>query len=164
MEFHPGERVLVKTRVPTGHCRTPFYLRGKTGVVEANTGAYPNPEELAYHKNGLPKKTLYRVRFEQKHLWSSYPVAKDTLIADIFEHWLEPADRTATMLKAGTSAKRTKAPARTKKIVRAKAKAPATQKQRKKKSVRAKGKSANSKMRPTTRTAPRRAATGRGKR
>jgi nitrile hydratase len=86
-----GQTVHVKTMVPTGHCRTPYYLRGKTGTIEANLGAFLNPEELAYHKSGLPKKVLYRVRFDQKHLWPRYPAARDTLVADIYEHWLEPA-------------------------------------------------------------------------
>ncbi len=112
MSLREGQTVHVKTMVPTGHCRTPYYLRGKTGTIEANLGAFLNPEELAYHKSGLPKKVLYRVRFDQKHLWPRYPVTRDTLVADIYEHWLEPASGTAKKSaapEAGVTAKPKKA-------------------------------------------------------
>ena len=33
MAFKIGDHILVKTIVPTGHCRTPYYLRGKAGMV-----------------------------------------------------------------------------------------------------------------------------------
>ena len=91
MAFKSGDRIRVKTRVPTGHCRTPYYLRGKQGVVETDLGAFRNPEELAYHRDGLPEIELYRVRFDQTHLWTDYRGRDDdTLVADIYEHWLEP--------------------------------------------------------------------------
>ena len=45
--FSPGDRVRVREAYPIGHVRTPYYIRGKTGVVERLCGAYPNPEELA---------------------------------------------------------------------------------------------------------------------
>ena len=48
-----------------GHCRTPWYLRGKTGVVAAVHGTFRDPEQLAYHKPGLPAQVLYKVRFKQ---------------------------------------------------------------------------------------------------
>lgn len=79
--------------MPTGHCRTPWYLRGKEGVVEIGLGAFRNPEELAYHRDGLPEIELYRVRFRQARLWPDYGgSSSDTLLADIYEHWLEPAE------------------------------------------------------------------------
>jgi len=94
MAFKIGDRIRVKTLVPTGHCRTPYYLRGKAGVVETDIGAFRNPEELAYHRNGLPERELYRVRFEQLQLWPYYEGStSDTLVADIYEHWLEPAPK-----------------------------------------------------------------------
>lgn len=93
MAFRPGERIRVRTTVPRGHCRTPWYLRGKEGVVEAGLGAFRNPEELAYHRDGLPEIELYRVRFRQARLWPDYGGGpSDTLLADIYEHWLEPAE------------------------------------------------------------------------
>jgi nitrile hydratase subunit beta len=91
--FAPGDRVTVEHRFPSGHCRTPFYIRGKSGVIERVCGEFPNPEELAYGHDGLPKRPLYRVRFHQTQVWSQYAGASDdTVDVEIFEHWLKPAD------------------------------------------------------------------------
>jgi nitrile hydratase len=88
--FSPGEQVRVAARPVLGHCRTPFYLRGKRGVIAGVHGRFRNPEQLAYHKPGLPALVLYKVRFEQAELWQGYRgPAGDHLEADIYEHWLE---------------------------------------------------------------------------
>lgn len=88
--FKVGQRVLVKDGDPPGHIRTPFFLRGKSGVVETVHGEFRNPEELAYGKEGLPKKPLYLVRFLQVEVWADYRGAQgDTVSADIYEHWLD---------------------------------------------------------------------------
>jgi nitrile hydratase len=87
--FTPGEAVRVADRAVRGHCRTPFYLRGKPGVVAAIQGTFRNPETLAYHRPGLPALTLYKVRFRQRDLWQRYAgPACDELEVDIYEHWL----------------------------------------------------------------------------
>jgi Nitrile hydratase beta subunit, C-terminal len=89
--FAPGDRVRVSSRPVVGHCRTPWYLRGKTGVVAEVHGTFRNPEQLAYHKPGLPGQVLYKVRFAQAEIWARYEGhAGDHLEADIYEHWLEP--------------------------------------------------------------------------
>lgn len=85
----PGMRVRVREDYPPGHIRTPVYIRGKEGVVTRVLGAFPNPETLAIGRDGLPKKTLYEVRFKQKDLWRGYAgPASDSLDIDIYEHWL----------------------------------------------------------------------------
>ena len=89
--FAPGEAVRVAARPVVGHCRTPWYLRGKAGVVAEIHGTFRNPEQLAYHKPGLPGQVLYKVRFAQAEIWARYEGhAGDHLEADIYEHWLEP--------------------------------------------------------------------------
>jgi nitrile hydratase beta subunit-like protein len=89
--FAPGDAVRIAERQALGHCRTPWYLRGKQGVVACVQGTFRNPELLAYHKPGLPAQVLYKVRFEQADIWGRYDgPAGDHLEADIFEHWLEP--------------------------------------------------------------------------
>ena len=89
--FAPGDRVQVSSRPVVGHCRTPWYLRGKTGVVAEIHGTFRNPEQLAYHKPGLPAQVLYKVQFKQDDIWGGYAgPASDRLEADIYEHWLEP--------------------------------------------------------------------------
>lgn len=72
-----------------GHCRTPFFLRGKTGLIAGVQGSFRDPEKLAYHKPGLPERVLYKVRFRQADLWSDYGGSpRDQLEADLYEHWL----------------------------------------------------------------------------
>lgn len=90
--FRPGDAVAVRFAHPPGHIRTPFYIRGKQGVIERICGEFANPEERAYGRDGLPKRPLYRVRFEQRHVWPDYDgPGRDTVDIEIFEHWLEPA-------------------------------------------------------------------------
>jgi nitrile hydratase len=92
--FGPGDVVRVSGGIATGHIRTPHYLRGRTGRVERICGAFANPEELAYGRDGLPAKPLYRVRFTMAEIWGAEDRgterADDTIDAEIFEHWLEP--------------------------------------------------------------------------
>jgi len=90
--FAAGDRVTVRRADPPGHVRTPYYIRGKTGVVERHCGAFLNPEELAYGRDGLPATPLYRVRFRQREVWPDYAGREaDTVDIEIYEHWLEPA-------------------------------------------------------------------------
>lgn len=86
------QKVRVKNYMPPGHVRTPSYLRGKVGEVERSLGEFPNPEDLAY---GQPAKALplHRVRFTMGEVWGNAAEnPNDTLDAEIYEHWLEPAD------------------------------------------------------------------------
>ena len=91
--FSAGDPVRVDDRPAIGHCRTPWFLRGRSGTVEDVVGSFRNPEQLAYHKPGLPEKVLYRVRFDQGDLWDAYRGRPgDSVVADIFENWLEPKE------------------------------------------------------------------------
>lgn len=90
--FRAGDRVRVADAHPPGHRRTPWYIRGKAGVVERYCGAFRNPEELAYGFDGEPRRHLYRVRFAQADVWEGYDgPAQDTLDLEVYQHWLEPA-------------------------------------------------------------------------
>jgi nitrile hydratase len=90
--FAVGSPVRVRRAFPPGHLRTPYYIRGKSGVVERVLDAFPNPEERAYGRNGLPGPLLYRVRFRQADVWPDYAGgADDTVDIEIYQHWLEPA-------------------------------------------------------------------------
>lgn len=90
--FSPGDRVRVRLDERPGHVRTPFYVRGKTGWVARIHGEFPNPESLAYGGDGLPRKPLYLVGFNQTEVWERYGTSPhDKLFVDIYEHWLEPA-------------------------------------------------------------------------
>ncbi|MGE3806957.1 MAG: SH3-like domain-containing protein [Gemmataceae bacterium] len=88
--FQPGDRVRVRALFPPGHVRTPWYIRGKEGIIERVLPAFPNPEECAYGRSGLPGQPLYRVRFLQRELWPDYQgAAGDTIDVEIYQHWLE---------------------------------------------------------------------------
>jgi nitrile hydratase len=88
--FRVGDKVKVRRASPLGHVRTPCYVRGHEGVVERICGAFPNPEELAQQRDGLPAQPLYRVRFRQKALWTGYRGNPgDVLELEVFQHWLE---------------------------------------------------------------------------
>lgn len=92
-KFQPGDRVRVLEAYPPGHVRTPFYCRGHVGVVERVCGSFPNPEELAYHRSGLPAVPLYRVRFAARDLFPQYREnPADVIEIEIFQHWLRPEE------------------------------------------------------------------------
>jgi nitrile hydratase len=90
--FAKGDRVKIRDANPPGHRRVPMYVRGKTGVIERYCGAFPNPEELAYGFDGLPKRHLYRVRIRQADIWPDYKEGPDDILElEIYEHWLDRA-------------------------------------------------------------------------
>jgi nitrile hydratase len=89
--FAAGERVRVRAGFAPGHIRTPFYIRGKTGVVERVLATFPDPEERAFGRSGLPGRRLYRVRFPQREVWPNYGGSSaDTVDIEIYEQWLQP--------------------------------------------------------------------------
>ncbi len=88
--FAPGDRVVTKQMFPPGHVRTPWYLRGKVGVIERVIGDTGDPEALAYRRTGPAH--LYRVRFTMAEVWGEEAERPDDVLdAEIFENWLEPA-------------------------------------------------------------------------
>lgn len=93
--FAVGDRVRIAARYPAGrvHIRTPYYIRGKTGEIERICGEFRNPEKLAFGDYDAEKHTLYRVRFDQAHLWEDYDgPPDDTVEVEVYDHWLEPAE------------------------------------------------------------------------
>jgi len=90
-KFRAGDRVTVKFEDRSGHIRTPWYIRGKTGWIERVYGDFLNPESLAFGRDGLPMRTLYLVAFNQADVWGKPVGSKDKVLVDIYEHWLDPA-------------------------------------------------------------------------
>ena len=93
MTLGPGTAIRVKddwpeTRGPV-HIRTPHYVRGVAGRVVRYLGDFPNPEDLAFARRAS-RIPLYHVAFDRTTIWPEHP-AKDTLLVEIFEHWLEAA-------------------------------------------------------------------------
>ena len=92
-KFKIGDQVSVREEYRLGHIRTPFYIRGKSGVIADSMGDFENPEELAKGKEDVPRQSLYRVRFRQIDAWPDYDgPTDDTLDIEIYEHWLESAE------------------------------------------------------------------------
>jgi nitrile hydratase beta subunit-like protein len=90
--FKPGDRVRVRVDDPPRHIRTPAYIQGKTGWIEAINGVFRNPESRAHGGSGLPKQFLYRVAFDLSHVWGRAAAPpQDKLLIDLYEHWLESA-------------------------------------------------------------------------
>ena len=89
--FKIGDQVVVRESYPSGHIRTPYYIRGKRGIVADSMGQFPNPEIAALGGDKQELVSLYRVRFRQHDAWPAYSgAAADTLDVEIYEHWLEP--------------------------------------------------------------------------
>ena len=80
--FAPGDLVRVRPGAKPGHVRTPGYLKGKPGRVEAVLGRYPNPEDLAYGLSGEPGRDLYKVGFGEDARWCDYEEPQDEQIYD----------------------------------------------------------------------------------
>ena len=90
--FAPGDPVRVRAAFPPGHVRTPFFVRGRQGIVEAIAGSFRNPEELAYGRRDGSRLPLYRIRFSQSELFAEHAeTPSDSVVVDLFEPWLEPA-------------------------------------------------------------------------
>jgi len=92
MTLQPGQAVRVRDRWPEAegpaHVRTPHYLRGREGWVERFLGTFPDPGELAFGRPA-PRCALYHVAFAQPPIFED-GVAGDSVVVELFEHWLEP--------------------------------------------------------------------------
>lgn len=89
----PGDRINVRSAAIDTHHRTPNYIKGKSGRVQALCGVFPDPETRAYGRSGWPERALYRIEFEMTELWGDKygGPAGDTLLIDVYEQWLAPA-------------------------------------------------------------------------
>ncbi|MGJ8624209.1 MAG: SH3-like domain-containing protein [Yoonia sp.] len=93
--FAAGDLVQVLALRKEGHVRIPHYIRHQTGCVTEYCGTYLNPEDLAVGKTSGPAVDLYRVAFAQRLLWLDDVIpAQDTLVIEIYDHWLTPAKET----------------------------------------------------------------------
>src|SRR5260370_30109280 len=92
VNYKVGGKGRVRKAYPRGDGGTPFYIRGHVGSIERLCGSFPNPEELAQMRDGLPAQPLYRVRFLQNEVWPDYRGSPaDVVEIEIFQHWLEKA-------------------------------------------------------------------------
>jgi nitrile hydratase subunit beta len=87
--FKVGDRVRVKNEFVSGHVRMPGYIRGKIGIVVAESPPYPFPDAAA-HNLQVQDEPTYDVRFKTEDLW---PQAADeaTVHVAVFQSYLEKA-------------------------------------------------------------------------
>lgn len=88
--FHAGESVRARNMHPFGHTRLPRYVRGRKGEIVRVNGAHVFPDSSA-HGLGDDPQWLYTVRFTARELWGGDRNAADTVHADLWEPYLEPA-------------------------------------------------------------------------
>lgn len=87
--FKAGDRVRVRDEHVGGHVRLPGYIRGKLGVVVAESPPYPFPDA---HAHGVPAQDepTYDVRFRSTDLWPD--AADDALVhVGVFQSYLDAA-------------------------------------------------------------------------
>jgi nitrile hydratase beta subunit len=88
--FKVGDRVRTKTDSPATHTRLPRYARGHVGEIIRDAGGQIYPDSNAVTGNEGPER-LYSVRFTARELWGENANAKDTVIVDLWEPYLEAA-------------------------------------------------------------------------
>lgn len=85
-----GARVRVRDDWPElrgpCHIRTPHYVRGREGTVVRHLGRFPDPEQLAFHREAA-LLDLYHVAFQPRRLWPDAGGAE--LLVELYAPWLE---------------------------------------------------------------------------
>ena len=89
-QFRIGDAVSIRPDSVDHHHRTPWFIKGKTGVIRAVSGPFHNPESRAHGGTGEPKRLLYQVEFSQAQVWGERYKENDgdLLLVDVYEQWL----------------------------------------------------------------------------
>jgi nitrile hydratase subunit beta len=89
--FAVGERVSIRKGSPQESGTTPYYVRGKSGIVEEICAPFTGPDRTASKPaEGAPLRS-YRMRFSAREVWPELPGASgETLTMRISEDWLMP--------------------------------------------------------------------------
>lgn len=94
--FAPGDRVSIRSESLLESGNPPYYVYGKSGMVEEVCRAVTNPECVASDTAITPPGHVYRMRLSAREVWPESPGAYgDTLAIDISEDWLEPSPVTS---------------------------------------------------------------------
>jgi nitrile hydratase beta subunit-like protein len=89
--FAPGDRVRIRQESSLESGRPPYYVHGKSAVIEEVCRAITNSEGVS-DDTAAPPRHVYRMRFSARDVWPESPGASgDTLAIDISEDWLEPS-------------------------------------------------------------------------
>jgi nitrile hydratase beta subunit len=85
-----GDKVRTKNMHPVTHTRLPRYLRGHEGEIARLHGTHVFPDTNAHGKGEHPQ-ALYTVRFAARDVWGEARHPRDTVSADLWESYLDPA-------------------------------------------------------------------------
>jgi nitrile hydratase subunit beta len=86
--FAPGDRVRARNIHPRGHTRLPRYVRGHTGVVEADHGGFVLPDAAAHGQERAER--LYTVVFHGSDLWGPDAEPGMHVSVDAWDSYLDP--------------------------------------------------------------------------
>jgi hypothetical protein len=90
-KFKVGDAVAVRELPVIFYTRTPEYVRGAKGEIEAVAYESPAAEDETWDRPAKPE-WFYVVRFNMAELWDDYTGTADDVIAtEIPEHWLQAA-------------------------------------------------------------------------
>ena len=89
--FAVGERVSIRKGSSRENDSTPYYVRGKSGIVEEICAPFTNPYRTASKPAGRAPPRTYRTRFSAREVWPELPGASgETFIIRLSEDWLMP--------------------------------------------------------------------------
>jgi nitrile hydratase len=88
--FKLADKVRTRNIHPVTHTRLPRYLRGHVGEIVHLHGTHVFPDSNAHRKGEAPQP-LYTVRFSARDIWGEARHPRDTVSADLWESYLEPA-------------------------------------------------------------------------
>ena len=87
--FKLEDAVRVVNQHPLGHTRSPRYVRGKTGTIDAFHGAQVFADKNA---DGIREvQNVYAVKFSSRELWGASGNNNDVIYVDLWDDHLEPA-------------------------------------------------------------------------
>jgi nitrile hydratase len=90
--FRIGQAIVTRNHQPPGHTRLPAYARCRRGVVRRVHPAMVFPDTNA-HGLGEHPQYVYTVEFDGAELWGDDAEAGICLMLDLFESYLQPAER-----------------------------------------------------------------------
>ena len=90
MPFEVGQAVRTRVMNPDGHTRMPVYLRGRSGRIEGVAGVFHLSDARARGIRDV-REPLYTVLFSARDVWGADADPAQTLTADLYESYLEPA-------------------------------------------------------------------------
>lgn len=89
--FAVGDLVWTRNLHRAGHTRLPGYARARRGTVQLLQGAWVLPDSHA-HDEGENPEHVYAVRFEGRELWGDGAEPGTSVLVDLFESYLVPAE------------------------------------------------------------------------